>query len=133
MTEPIREQRGRLVRETWVTWARRQRHPKDSWLTGWDDLDADQREVDMLIGEDVAAAERSRADVAEKRLAELENAVSWQTSCTSCAATLDASDQATVRAESAEEKLAQIREAVFQGGEAVYVRRRLVVILEGAS
>ena len=60
MTEPIREQRGRLVRETWVTWARRQRHPKDSWLTGWDDLDADQREVDMLIGEDVAAAERSR-------------------------------------------------------------------------
>ena len=46
MTEPIREQRGRLVRETWVT--------------GWDDLDADQREVDMLIGEDVAAAERSR-------------------------------------------------------------------------
>ena len=109
MTESLREQRGRTVRETWVTWARRQRRPKPSWLIGWDDLDEDQREVDMLIGEAVAEGERRRADVAEKRLAELENAVSWQTSCTSCAATLDASYQATVRAESAEEKLAQIR------------------------
>jgi hypothetical protein len=61
VTEPIREQRGRLVRETWVTWAKRQRRPHDSWLIGWDDLDEDQREVDMLIGEAVAAAERERA------------------------------------------------------------------------
>jgi hypothetical protein len=133
MAETLREQRGRTVRETWVTWAKHQRNPKPSWLTGWDDLDADQREVDMLIGEAVAEGERRRADVAEKRLAELENAVRWQTSCTSCAATLDASYLATVRAESAEENLAQIREAVFQGGEAVYVRRRLIAILEGAS
>jgi hypothetical protein len=91
MAETLREQRGRTVRETWVTWAKHQRNPKPSWLTGWDDLDADQREVDMLIGEAVAEGERRRADVAEKRLAELENAVRWQTSCTSCAATLDAS------------------------------------------
>jgi hypothetical protein len=60
MAETLREQRGRTVRETWVTWAKHQRNPKPSWLTGWDDLDADQREVDMLIGEDVAAAERER-------------------------------------------------------------------------
>jgi hypothetical protein len=60
MTEPIREQRGRLVRETWVTWAKRHRSPKKSWLVGWDDLDEDQREVDMLIGEAVAEAERER-------------------------------------------------------------------------
>jgi hypothetical protein len=60
MAESLREQRGRTVRETWVTWARRQRNPKPSWLTGWDDLDADQREVDMLIGEAVAEGERKR-------------------------------------------------------------------------
>jgi hypothetical protein len=66
MSEPIRVQRGRLVRETWVTWAKRQRRPKASWLIGWDDLDADQREVDMLIGDAVAAAERERcASLAE--------------------------------------------------------------------
>jgi len=56
VTESLREQRGRLVRETWVTWAKRSRHPKPSWLIPWDGLDADQREVDMLIGEAVAAA-----------------------------------------------------------------------------
>jgi hypothetical protein len=60
MADPIREQRGRLVRETWVTWAKRQRCPKPSWLIGWDDLGADQREVDMLIGAAVAEAERAR-------------------------------------------------------------------------
>jgi hypothetical protein len=68
------------------------------------------------------------------RLAELENAVSWQTSCTSCAATLDASYQATVRAESAEEKLAQIREAVAGDGPgAAAVREKVTRILDGAS
>ena len=56
MTESLREQRGRLVRETWVTWAKRHRRPKPSWLIGWDDLDADQREVDTLIGDAVAEA-----------------------------------------------------------------------------
>jgi hypothetical protein len=46
-----REARGRLVRETWVRWASRQRRPKKSWMTGWDKLDDGQREVDMLIGD----------------------------------------------------------------------------------
>ena len=57
-----REALGRLVRETWVKWASEQPGPKPSWLTGWDDLDDGQREVDMRIGEAVAAAERDRAD-----------------------------------------------------------------------
>jgi hypothetical protein len=60
MTDPVRVQRGRLVRETWVTWAKRQRRPHDSWLIGWDALGAGQREVDMLIGDAVAEAERDR-------------------------------------------------------------------------
>jgi len=57
---PDRESLGRLVRETWVEWAREQPNPKPGWLTGWDDLDEGQREVDMRIGEAVAAAERDR-------------------------------------------------------------------------
>ena len=58
--QSAREQRGQTVRETWVAWAKRQRAPKRSWLIGWDDLDDGQREVDMLIGDAVAAAERAR-------------------------------------------------------------------------
>ena len=53
---------GRLVRDAWVAWAREQPDPKPSWLVGWDDLDDGQREVDMRIGQaiaaQVAAAER---------------------------------------------------------------------------
>lgn len=83
MTEPIREQRGRTVRETWVTWAKRHRRPKPSWLVGWDDLDADQREVDMLIGEAVAEAERKRVLT---KLLERHRAVGgeWGQSCGTC-------------------------------------------------
>ena len=54
------EQMGRLVRETWVGWAHEQPDPKPSWLVPWEELDDGQREVDMRIGETVAAAERER-------------------------------------------------------------------------
>jgi hypothetical protein len=64
------EDLGRLVREAWVAWASKQPDPKPSWLTGWDDLDAGQREADMLIGQAVTAAERERIT----RLAEQHNA-----------------------------------------------------------
>lgn len=50
-----REALGRLVRETWVEWAREQPDPKPSWLVPWEDLDEGQREVDMRIGEAVTA------------------------------------------------------------------------------
>lgn len=49
-----RESLGRRVRGTWLAWAREQSDPKPSWLLGWDEIDAGQREVDMRIGEDVA-------------------------------------------------------------------------------
>ena len=55
-----REALGRLVRQVWMDWAREQPDPKPSWLAGWDELDDGQREVDMRIGEAVAAAERER-------------------------------------------------------------------------
>ena len=58
--EPLRVQRGRLVRETAVTWAKRTRNPHAAWLTPFDDLDEDRQEACMLIGEAVAEAERAR-------------------------------------------------------------------------
>jgi hypothetical protein len=66
-----REPLGRIVREAWVKWASEQEDPKPSWLTGWDELDAGQREVDMRIGAAVAAPERARADAAEAKVAEM--------------------------------------------------------------
>lgn len=45
---------GRIVRETWVDWARRQPEPKQSWLTSWDDLEERFKEVDRRIGGQVA-------------------------------------------------------------------------------
>ena len=50
-----REPLGRIVRETWVAWAKEQENPKPSWLAGWDELDDGQREVDMRIASAVAA------------------------------------------------------------------------------
>src|SRR5260221_6649838 len=50
-----REELGKLVRDTWIQWAKEQHDPKDSWMVPWEALDGGQREVDMLIGEAVAA------------------------------------------------------------------------------
>jgi NTP pyrophosphatase (non-canonical NTP hydrolase) len=58
-TEPSdREALGRLVRDIWVeTVLELIPDPKDSWTARWDDLhDTFQREVDMRIGERLAAA-----------------------------------------------------------------------------
>ena len=55
MSDP-RKTLGRVVRRVWVAWALEQPDPKDSWLMTWSELDGGQREVDMRIGEAVAAA-----------------------------------------------------------------------------
>jgi hypothetical protein len=57
---PVREQLGRIVRETWVAWAQEQPDPKPGWLLGWDDLRDDEREVDMRIAD--AIADRVKPD-----------------------------------------------------------------------
>lgn len=54
------EELGRVVRETWVAWAREQPDCKPSWLVPWDELDAGQREVDMRIGAGVVKALRGQ-------------------------------------------------------------------------
>jgi len=59
VTEPAREP-GQLVRETWVTWAKRQPDPKPSWLVPWEDLSEAQREVDAEIEAAVRADELER-------------------------------------------------------------------------
>jgi len=62
VTSDPREQLGRLVRETWVACAEEAGDTKPSHLAGWDDLDEDMREVDMRIGEAVAAFALPDAD-----------------------------------------------------------------------
>jgi hypothetical protein len=57
---------GRLVRATWVNWAREQFDPQLSWLLRWDEVGNGQREVDMRIGEAVATAERERIRLASR-------------------------------------------------------------------
>lgn len=86
---------GRRVREVWVEWASRQSDAKDSWLVGWDDLDGGQREVDRLIGIELAKLGRSEAD----------NAITWFTTCFNCSILLDSVYAETVRAEKAEAAL----------------------------
>jgi hypothetical protein len=69
MPDTEREQLGRLVRQVWVRWASEQKRPRRSWLTGWDRLDAGQREADMRIGEAVAGHVRAKlmADLPQLR------------------------------------------------------------------
>lgn len=84
-----REFLGRLVRLTWVEWARSQDNPKPHWLTSWDELSEPMKEVDRLIGEKVATVstalmerelttlrvERNKLRLAAKTaIVELENA-----------------------------------------------------------
>lgn len=54
-----REELGRLVRETWLSWAEEQPDPKPSWLLPWEMLTPAEQEVDMRIGEAVAAHVRA--------------------------------------------------------------------------
>lgn len=53
-----RDDWGRLVRETWIRWARTQPDPKPSWLVPYDELSEPDREADRMIGEAVARAAR---------------------------------------------------------------------------
>jgi hypothetical protein len=64
----LREQRGQLVRKVFMEWAAQQEHPHDSWLIPWEELDAGQKEVDMRIGEAIAAAERTARGPAETNI-----------------------------------------------------------------
>jgi hypothetical protein len=44
---------GKLVRDTWVEWAKKQENPKPHHLIPWEELDKKNKEVDELIGEAV--------------------------------------------------------------------------------
>jgi hypothetical protein len=65
-----------------------------------------------------------------RRLGELESALDWQTSCTSCARFLDVSAAETFRREAADAKLAELRSVLLEGGqEHGIVRRRALGII----
>lgn len=66
-----------------------------------------RRQVEATI-----RAQFDRAEAAEARLLELENAASWMTSCTSCARVLDSAYAETMRREQAEALLAEVREVI---------------------
>lgn len=51
-----REALGRIVRATWISWAREQPNPKPSWVAPWEELSEADREADRRIGEAVADA-----------------------------------------------------------------------------
>jgi hypothetical protein len=60
-----REALGRRVREIWVEWAQEQENPKPSWLVPWDGLSDADREVDMRIGEALAAGFRRQVPITD--------------------------------------------------------------------
>lgn len=46
-----REDKGRLVRQVWVDFAKQQDNPKPHHLLPWEELDEDNKEVDRRIGD----------------------------------------------------------------------------------
>lgn len=68
---------------------------------------------------ELALAElQAENEALRRKIAGYENAITWNTSCTSCAATLDSSIREHDRAEKAETELAGLRERVLRGAEA---------------
>lgn len=49
-----REELGKHVRAVWIRWAKDQPSPKTSWLKPWGELSEPDREVDRMIGEEIA-------------------------------------------------------------------------------
>lgn len=49
-----RETLGKMVRGVWIRWAAQQPNPKPSWLVPWDHLNEPDKEVDRMIGEEIA-------------------------------------------------------------------------------
>ena len=90
----------------------------------WEDHPGQHAACDAAI-----AGLRVRAEAAEARLLELEGAITWNTSCTSCARVLDSAYAETVRREAAEAKLAALRTVLLEGGQDdATVRRRALAI-----
>ena len=64
-----------------------------------------------------------------RRVGDYENAITWNTSCTSCARTMDRAYDETMRAEAAEAKVAALRTILLEGGQDnATVRRRALAI-----
>lgn len=49
--EKRRDYLGKLVRDLWISWAKRQPNPKASWLVPYEELSEADKEADRVIGE----------------------------------------------------------------------------------
>ena len=63
MSQPSRDDLGRVVRDAWIAWARTQPNPKPSWLVPYRDLAEPDKEADRLIGEAVTVFIEARVDL----------------------------------------------------------------------
>lgn len=73
-----REALGKIVRATWIEWAKEQPNPKPSWLVEWDGLGEPDKEVDRRIGEAIVmyvAKETEHSDLAMEIIGSLQDLV----------------------------------------------------------
>ena len=86
--------------------------------------------IGKLTPHEARQAAEARAEAAEGKLLEYENAITWGTSCLSCSRTLDTSIAEHERAERAEGKLAELRAVLLEGGQDdATVRRRALAVI----
>lgn len=116
-----REPLGRLVHDTRLAneAERATAEGRERFRLGsWEERSDAQREVDMRIGYAVA------------NYALEQNALTWNTACTGCAALLDSCAAETFRRERAEARLAEVRAVLLEGGQdAATVRRRALALI----
>lgn len=73
-----RETLGKIVRTTWIEWAKEQPNPKASWLVEWDKLSEPDQEVDRRIGEAIVmhvAKNTEQSDLAMEIISSLQDLV----------------------------------------------------------
>jgi hypothetical protein len=59
---------GKIVRDSWITWAKEQKEIKEKWLVEYEKLDEKDKEADRRIGEAVFnAVNNYRIKLAEKK------------------------------------------------------------------
>ena len=80
-----RDQGGKLVRDTWITWAKEQPNPKPSWLIEWEDLNEPDKEVDRRIYDAISSLSAQRESsieinrkISSKWKADLEELIAHQ-------------------------------------------------------
>lgn len=85
----------------------------------------------LMVLRGTAALRDAEIKRLRQQIAEYENAVNWQTSCTSCATVLGSSARETFRAEVAEAKLAAIHAQAFSAPDSRITAAQIFAIISG--